>query len=236
MAQKTIQIPDIGNVVLQKRRGSRSIRLTIGHDGVVKVSMPTWSPYHVGEAFARSKVDWIAKQQTTKQRHVFEPADRVGKGHRVRFEHEHRSNITTRVTKLEVIVRLPFDVQTTDKDVQDQVHKAAIRALKQEAKELLPGRLDQLAQQHGFSYKSVSIKQLKSRWGSCSSHQEIALNCFLMQLPWDLIDYVILHELVHTRVMAHGPRFWSELDKYVSNLAIKRKTMRSYQPILRAQF
>jgi predicted metal-dependent hydrolase len=56
-----------------------------------------------------------------------------------------------------------------------------------------------------------------------------------MQLPWELIDYVILHELVHTVVMAHGPKFWDELDKYVNNLAAKRKAIRSHQPALLPQ-
>lgn len=236
MAQKTIQIPDIGAVTLQKRRGSRSIRLSIGHDGAVKVSMPTWSPYHVGEAFARSKIDWIAKHQIIKRRHVFESSERIGKAHRLRFVHETREKASSRITKTEIIIRLPIDEPTDGTAAQDAVHRAAIRALKQEGKQLLPGRVKELAAKHGFSYKSVSVKQLKSRWGSCSSQKEIALNCFLMQMPWDLIDYVIMHELLHTEIMAHGPRFWTELDKHVNNLADKRKTMRNYQPILRAQF
>lgn len=236
MAQKIIQIDGIGEVVLQKRKGSRSIRLTIAHDGVVKVSMPTWSPYHMGEAFVRSKLSWIAKHQVTKRRHVFEAADRIGKAHRLRFVREQRSKVSSRITKTEIIVRLPHDISTGTTEVQNTVHKAAIRALKQEGKQLLPGRVRDLAAKHGFSYNSLSVKQLKSRWGSCSSQKDIALNCFLMQLPWDLIDYVIMHELVHTVVMAHGPRFWDELDKYVTNLPAKRKTMRSYQPVLRAQF
>lgn len=235
MAQKTVQIPDIGEVTLQKRRGSRSIRLSIGHDGVVKVSMPTWSPYHVGEAFARSKTDWIAKHQITKKRHVFESAERIGKAHRLRFVHENREKLSSRITKTEIIIRLPFAVPTDSNASQDAIYKAAIRALKQEGKQLLPGRVRELALKHGFSYKSVSVKQLKSRWGSCSSQKEIALNCYLMQMPWDLIDYVILHELLHTQIMAHGPRFWTELGKHVSNLADKRKTMRTHQPLLRPQ-
>lgn len=235
MAQKIIHLDSIGQVVLQKRRGNRSIRLTIGHDGVVRVSMPSWTPYRLGEAFALSKLDWIQQQQVIKQQHVFQPDERVGKGHRIEFIHEHRAKITTRVTPTSIIIRLPFDQQPDSPDVQTYVHKAAVRALKQEAKALLPMRLKELADTYGFTYRSVGIKQLKSRWGSCSSQRDIILNCYLMQLPWDLIDYVILHELVHTRVMAHGPKFWDELGKYVNNLPEKRKAMRAHQPMLMAQ-
>jgi predicted metal-dependent hydrolase len=235
MAQKVIQIDDVGEVLLQKRRGNRSIRLTIGHDGITRVTMPNWTPYHVAEAFARSKVSWIQKQRITKQHHVFEPDEWVGKDHRLTFIHENRKDVTTRVGKSDVIIRLGFDKEPESPDVQTHVHKAAIRALKQEAKRALPPRLEELADRYGFNYSSVSIKQLKSRWGSCSSRQEIALNCYLMQLPWELIDYVLLHELVHTRIMAHGEPFWTELAKYVPNLPEKRKQMRSYQPMLVAQ-
>lgn len=235
MAQKQIHLAEIGPVTLQKRKGSRSIRLTVGHDGVLKVTMPMWSPYKVGEAFALSKRDWIVKQQAGKARHVFNPNERVGKGHRIRFVHEHRDTITSRITKTELIIRLPFDKEPADDDVQSVVHSGAVRALKQEAKNLLPQRLQSLAKQHGFAYRSVSVKRLKSRWGSCSSQKDIALNCFLMQLPWELIDYVLLHELLHTRVMAHGDQFWSELAHYVSDLPAKRKIIKTFQPTLIAQ-
>lgn len=233
--QKRIVMPDIGEVVLQKRKGARSIRLTIAHDGTLRVSMPTWSPYAVGESFARSKADWIKKHQQIKQPHVFTSGERIGKAHRLHIYHERRDAIATRITNTEVNVRIPVEMNHTDASVQSAIHKAAIRALKQEAKQLLPGRLSQLASQHGFSYRGVEIKLLKTRWGSCNSHKDIALNCYLMQLPWDLIDYVLMHELMHTRIMAHGPKFWSELARYVSDLPAKRKAMRGHQPTLIAQ-
>lgn len=235
MAQKNVYLEGIGDVLLQKRKGTRSIRLTVGHDGKLRVSMPPWSPYHVGEAFARSKTAWILKQLVGKAQHVLLPNMRIGKAHRLRFMHEHRTTITTRVSKTEITVRMPVDKKPTDTDVQTAVRAAAVRALKQEAKNLLPGRLQAMATTHGFTYRSVSIKQLKTRWGSCNSQKDIALNCFLMQLPWDLIDYVLLHELLHTRVMAHGAAFWTELGLYVSNLPAKRKTMRAQQPTLITQ-
>src|SRR5690348_8731545 len=122
MAQKVIRIDGIGDVVLQKRKGTRSIRLTVGHDGSLRVSMPPWTPYKVGEAFAISKYDWIIKHQIGKSKHVFSPNERVGKGHRVRFVHEHRGNVTSRVTKTELIIRLPFDQEPPDDDVQTVVH------------------------------------------------------------------------------------------------------------------
>ena len=235
MAQKHTTIPDIGDVVFQKRKSARSIRISVAHDGTIKVSMPSWSPYTVAEAFVHSKTEWIQSQKIGKGHKLLLPNERIGKAHRLLYKNESRNSITSRVSKTEIIIRIPMELGSDHADVQAEARKAAMRALKQEAKALLPQRLDALANKHGFSYHSVSIKQLKSRWGSCSSHKDIALNCFLMQLSWDLIDYVLLHELQHTQIMAHGPKFWTSLAKYVPDLAAKRKAIKSHQPMLISQ-
>jgi len=85
------------------------------------------------------------------------------------------------------------------------------------AKTLLTRRLQQLASNKGFSYNRVFIRNQKTRWGSCSSKNNISLNMKLVKLPDELIDYVILHELVHTRKKDHSKAFWSEMDKLVGN-------------------
>jgi predicted metal-dependent hydrolase len=86
-----------------------------------------------------------------------------------------------------------------------------------EAREVLTTRLAQLAKQHGFRYNKVSIRNQRTRWGSCSSRNNLSLNVRLMSLTQELVDYVLLHELVHTRIHDHSKRFWKELDKYVGD-------------------
>lgn len=86
-----------------------------------------------------------------------------------------------------------------------------------EARRVLVGRLEQLSAQHGLCYNRVSLRNQKTRWGSCSAKNDISLNMKLVKLPQELIDYVILHELVHTRIKNHTRAFWRELDKIVGN-------------------
>jgi predicted metal-dependent hydrolase len=74
-----------------------------------------------------------------------------------------------------------------------------------------------LAKQHEFTYNMVSIRNQRTRWGSCSCKGNISLNIKLVALPPELFDYVILHELVHTRIHNHSKKFWKELDKYIEN-------------------
>ena len=88
---------------------------------------------------------------------------------------------------------------------------------KKQAKRQLTARLQQLAKHYGFSYNRVFIRNQRTRWGSCSTKNNISLNMKLFKLPDDLIDYVILHELAHTRRKDHSKAFWAEMDKLVGN-------------------
>jgi predicted metal-dependent hydrolase len=78
-------------------------------------------------------------------------------------------------------------------------------------------RLAELAGMYGFTYNRVAIRNQRTRWGSCSHHNNISLNVKLVMLPQQLTDYVLLHELVHTRFHDHSRRFWAELDRYVGD-------------------
>jgi hypothetical protein len=235
MAVKKVSVPQLGTLHLYKRRGARGLRLSVGHNGDIRVSLPPWVPYRAAVEFAAKQRDWIASQQSVSV--PITHGNRIGKAHHISFIPElGRRTVATRISSIgEIRIFTPSELPIEHPDVQKAVERASIRALKQQAEKLLPQRLQALARQHGFEYDTVTVKQLKSRWGSCSDRRDIALNCFLMQLPWHLIDYVLLHELTHTRVMAHGPRFWDELGRYVPNLKTIRKEIKAYRPILLAQ-
>jgi predicted metal-dependent hydrolase len=232
MATKQIEIPNVGTVTLYKRRGNRSIRLSVGAGGEIRVSMPYWLPYAAGEQFAKSKVSWItehAQQAPAGLQH----GQIVGKAHRLHITPSAQATkITTRLRQNQIEINHPLHIESSSPAVQQAAKQASIRALRKEAEQLLPIRLRQLAEARGFSYNSVGVKQLKSRWGSCSNEKDIILNLFLMQLPWHLIDYVLLHELTHTRVMQHGTPFWQELERHAPGAKRLRKEIGNYHPIL----
>ncbi|MBI4284049.1 MAG: DUF45 domain-containing protein [Chloroflexi bacterium] len=95
-----------------------------------------------------------------------------------------------------------------------------------EAKQALTVRLEELARLYGFTFSKVSFRQQKTRWGSCSSANNISLNINLTLLPGDLRDYVLLHELVHTRIRNHSSDFWGELDKYIGDAKAEARRLR----------
>jgi len=100
---------------------------------------------------------------------------------------------------------------------------------KEEAKVKLGKRLSELATEHKFRYNKVSIRNQSTRWGSCSSKNNISLNMKLLHLPEQLIDYILLHELVHTRVKNHSKDFWNELETVVPNARTVDQQLRKYQ-------
>jgi predicted metal-dependent hydrolase len=231
MGVKKIQLPEIGEVTLYKRHNSRSLRLSITSTGEVRVSMPHWVPYKSGAVFAASKAAWIETmrgQHHTQLKH----GQAIGKAHHLFFNQTTGSRVTSRVQGQEIHVGLPRGYEETSAEAQRGARTACIKALRQEAESLLPQRLQGLAEKGGYKYHSVSVKALKSRWGSCSSTQDIALNLYLMQLPWQLIDYVLWHELTHTKIMRHGPPFWTELERHVPHARNLSKEIHTYQPTL----
>lgn len=79
------------------------------------------------------------------------------------------------------------------------------------AQAYLPNRLAELAAEHGFQYSGCTVRHARTRWGSCSRTGSINLNASLILLAPELLDYVLLHELCHTREFNHSPRFWAEM-------------------------
>jgi len=96
------------------------------------------------------------------------------------------------------------------------------------AKRKLIRRLGYLAAKHGFTYNRVFIRNQKTRWGSCSSRRNISLNVKASLLPQELMDYVILHELAHTRVKNHGKDFWALMNKLVGDSKAKATSLGQY--------
>jgi hypothetical protein len=98
---------------------------------------------------------------------------------------------------------------------------------------VLPPKVRTFARQYNFKINKVFIKNMKSRWGSCSAVNNINLNLHLMRLPEHLIDYVVLHELCHTVEKNHGPGFWNLLNKLTEGRAKKLAAeMRQYRTTL----
>jgi predicted metal-dependent hydrolase len=132
-----------------------------------------------------------------------------------------------------VHTKLPWIIKHLERmrtlELQHRAAKKNVPVVDREAaRQKLEARLDVLAGQHGFKYNRLCIRNQKTRWGSCSVTNNISLNAKLILLPDRLIDYVLLHELLHTRIKNHGQQFWSELEKLTGDAKGRARSLRSY--------
>jgi len=112
---------------------------------------------------------------------------------------------------------------------QDHSRRNLPRISRARARAILRVRLDYMARLYGFEYNKLFIRNQKTRWGSCSDKNNINLNMYLVRLPQQLMDYVILHELVHTKHKNHSRKFWMELEKLCGNVKALKKQLRKYK-------
>lgn len=105
-----------------------------------------------------------------------------------------------------------YDALSVEKFTQEE-----LRALADKALELIPGRAEYFADLIGVTYGRITIRNQKTRWGSCSSKGNLNFNCLLMMAPSEVLDYVIVHELCHRKEMNHSKAFWSEVEKVLPN-------------------
>jgi predicted metal-dependent hydrolase len=224
--QKSIYVKSLNcRVILARRKGTRSIRLALKSDGTIRLSVPYTVSDRTALKFIEQKIEWISKNHKKPQ--LLEPNAHIGKSHRLVFEPTHSSEIKTRLRANTIIIKIPSTIEWSSGLVQQKVRIACERALKKEAEHLLPQRLHVLAEKHGISYNAVAVKKLKSRWGSCDSHKNIIFNLYLIQLEWNLIDYVILHELTHTVHQHHQSEFWGLLESFQPDYRHRRRAIKA---------
>ena len=188
------------------RRARRYI-LRVRPDGTLRVTVPRGGSRRQAEQFVRKHQRWICRER-----------DRVRSEH-APTEWTDGSVILLRGSFVPIVVESgdgAMMVRYGDREVSmspaDNVRPAVEDDLKLVAKDELVPRLHELAAVHGLALGAVSIRNQRSRWGSCARNGNIALNFRLVQMPSDVRDYVLLHELMHIRHQNHSRRFWKLVE------------------------
>lgn len=131
-----------------------------------------------------------------------------------------------------ILVHLPEDEDLNSPKVITEVREHIQAALRLEAKNYLPRRLKYLAAELGCAYAKVRFSHASGRWGSCSSNGTISLNIALMKLPHELIDYVLVHELSHTKQMNHSQEFWKLVAAGDPGYKHHRRELKQHSPTI----
>ena len=221
---------DFGQIIIHTRRGARNITMRVKPDGLHLTVPPRSLLKKVLEVLQPYRKQLLEQLEQIAPK----PVDLSFRIHADCFHLSLASSklkhFTIRREEEEMIIYCPENVDFKREDVQKLVRSAILRAMKKAAETYLPPLLSMWAERFGLTYRKVRITGARSRWESCSAARTISLSCYLMLLPVKLMDYVILHELAHTKEMNHGPRFWELLDGMTEGKALLlRKELRAYR-------
>lgn len=222
---RLIHIDDLGELafMIGRRYKRMSIRIIPGE--TPRVLVPYFCDLQEAIDFVNLKKEWIKStliklEEKRLRPTVFdENTEFKSRSFSLRVEGATRNDVRLFYYNGILKVQYPDHIPVSHPRIQELIRSGIVEALRLEAKHFLPKRLEELAKYHGFNYRVVTIKNLKSRWGSCSTVNNINLNLHLMRLPDRLIDYVLIHELCHTVEKNHGPGFWNLLDKCTGGMA-----------------
>lgn len=125
---------------------------------------------------------------------------------------EELNEIKIDFTESKFVIHLPAEL-----NIQSLLLEAFLAFYKEKAIDKIKPRIKKWSKITGLSFNEVKFMQLEKRWGSCTPNNNIIINLDAIKLPFSLIDYLIVHELVHTKIKNHSKEFWAELSKYLTN-------------------
>jgi hypothetical protein len=210
MTAKVVQFKQIGEVTFVKNRRSKNIKISVKPDRSVRVSFPFYVTSSQASKFVLKNVEWINKQQKKfeTKNSLIEVGQFQTKLHTVQISESTENKTIINGNFIEI--RL---AGLNSESSRSYLENVVVGIYRFEAKKLLPPKLVELGIKHGFQFSKITIRNNKRNWGSCSSKNNISLNLQMMKLPDKLIEYILLHELVHTKIKNHGLGFWQKLDE-----------------------
>lgn len=232
MEQTKKSIKGIGEVIFVHNPRSTNIRISLRPGSPVRISAPPYTEENLMLNFLEEKKEWInSQQQKIEQKTIlFLPGTnfKTHSHHLVILHNSSKQRVEAMIGQNEIRILVPTCRNIESNSVQLFIKKVIIETLRKEAKIYLPQLIRNLANQYGFHYNQIAIKNLRSKWGSCSGSNNLNFNLHLMRLPDPLIRYVVLHELAHTVVKNHGPKFWKLLDSMLGNAHATDSLMKKY--------
>ena len=222
---------EFGEIKIRKNKLARSVKLSVGVDGSLRASIPYYSPEFAVRRLVNGNRDEIRKMLATHNaKNSYQDGDLIGKTHTLFLRKFSGEEIKISNEGSQILVQIPQELAFENPLVQSEIRKTVSKILRKQAKAYLPRRIDFLAEKYGFSFEKLRFSHTGTRWGSCSSSGTISLNIALMNLPHHLIDYVIIHELCHTRQMNHSSKFWREVEKYCPDYKKYVQEIKQFSP------
>jgi predicted metal-dependent hydrolase len=206
------------------------MRASVAPNGTLRISVPSLAPMFMVRRMISSSRNDLRKLMNAHPTINIRDGTQIGKSHVMLL----RQGETTTVRRhgLRIVVTLQPGDTVHSPQLIKEVRTQILAALRKEAKHHLPHRIRHLATLHKLEYSSLRFTHASSRWGSCNSKQAISLNIALMNLPFELIDYVLVHELAHTVHLNHSKDFWNLVATMEPGYKQLRMQLKSHNPAI----
>lgn len=222
---------EFGDITVRRSVRSSSVRISVAPSGTLRASLPPYAPlFMLKRLLNSSRNELRAMLERHQPAYELTNGEQIGKSHHLTIINAARTSVKR--YKQQITVTLAPGSTVMDPDVMADVRKEITAALRLEAKSYLPKRLRYFADQLGYDYERVRFSHAGSRWGSCSTSGTISLNIALMKLPFELIDYVLVHELAHTKQMNHSQKFWQLVENADPSYKLHRKLLKAHSPVI----
>lgn len=219
---------EFGRIAVRRSPKGSAMKVGLAPNGTLRISAPAYAPiFMIKRMIASSRIQIRTIYLSHPRLDVHEGMP-IGKSHHLAIRVGDQLRICRQGTQ--IILFLPPSIPLESADVSNLVREHVIKVLRAEAKTYLPRRLATLAAEYGYEYYSVRFSHASGRWGSCNSKGVISLNIALMNIPYCLIDYVIKHELAHTKEMNHSPSFWRHVEKMDAEFTKHKAEIKKHSP------
>ena len=228
----TINDKEFGKITIRRSAAATQVRVKVAPDGTLRASIPLHAPTILIKYLLKNSRNELRRiLATAKPEYEYKNGMRIGKSHTLIIRLSDREfNVSQHGQQ--IIVRAESEEQLKQSVYSRKIRDSIISALRIEAKSYLPKRLSFLAEKYNYNYLKVRFSHASGRWGSCSSNGTISLNIALMKLPFELIDYVIIHELSHTKQMNHGKEFWNLVSSADPEYKTHRNLLKTHTPTI----
>ncbi len=197
--------------LIRSRKRRKTISLHIKEDGKIVVYAPYRTPKWEIEKFFNEKESWIVEKRSEKERSIKEAEKAFISGEKFLFLGE-LYPLEIQDNNKEPPLKLSFGKFVLDKNHIEEARDLFIKWYKEEAKERIIGRIDYYSKRLQLFPKGVKITSAKYRWGSCSRDDRLSFSWRMIMASFSIIDYILIHELVHIKEKNHSKRFWNYLE------------------------
>jgi len=213
--------------IIRTKRKTLALHIS-SRDAMLTIRAPMGMSEETIYSFVAEKSNWIRRKQT-------EISRQLDKHRPKQFVTGEQFLLAGRLYPLEITpgTKPRVYLSSDEKIIMTEACLAAPRHYmewfyKQQAKSMLVQRTMQIAEKLGYNVKGVRINSARTRWGSCSMNSTINYSLRLVLLPWDVIDYVIIHELIHIDIKDHSRRFYARLLKLLPDYAEREKKLKEH--------